>query len=61
MEKIHLLADSALAYTAKTTQQLLAEFRFLADLPPYSPESSPLDFVTLHVLQAEPSYVSLKS
>jgi hypothetical protein len=30
-QKIHLFADSATAYTAKTTQQLLVEFRFLAD------------------------------
>jgi hypothetical protein len=49
---MHLFADSAPAYTAKTAQRLLAEFRFLADWAPYSPNLNPLDFDTRHVLQA---------
>jgi hypothetical protein len=32
---MHLLADSAPAYTTKTTLWLLAEFWILADWPPY--------------------------
>jgi hypothetical protein len=47
------LADSAPAYTAKTTQWLLAEFWFVADLPPYSPDLNQLDFATRRVLQAK--------
>jgi hypothetical protein len=31
----------------------LAEFLFLADLPPYSPNLNSLDFDTWHVLQAK--------
>jgi hypothetical protein len=42
-----------LAYTTKTAQRLLAEFRFLADWSPYSPNLNPLDFDTRHVLQAK--------
>jgi hypothetical protein len=51
--KIHLFADSALAYNAKTTQRLLAAFRILADWLPYSPNLNPLDFNTRRVLQAK--------
>ncbi len=51
--KIHLFANSALAYNAKSTQRLLTEFRFLADRPPYSPNLNPLDFNTRCVFQAK--------
>ncbi len=51
--KIRLFADSAPAYTTKTAQRLLAEFRFLADWPPYSPNLNLLDFDTRHTLQAK--------
>ncbi len=46
-------ADSALAYTAKRAQQLLVEFRFLVDWPPYLPNLNLLDCGTRHVLQAK--------
>jgi hypothetical protein len=47
------LANSALVYTAKTAQRLLAELWFLVDWPPYLPDLNPLDFVTQCVLQAK--------
>jgi hypothetical protein len=47
------LADSAPANTAKTTQRLLAEFWFLVDRMPYSPDLNPLDFATWRILQAK--------
>ncbi len=52
-QKIRLSADSAPACTAETTQWLLAEFRFLANWPLYSPDLNSLDFSILCVLQAK--------
>jgi hypothetical protein len=48
--EIHILADLALAHTATTTQQFLAEFWALADWLPYSHDLSMLDFAILYVL-----------
>jgi hypothetical protein len=48
-----LFADLAPAYTAKTAQQWLAEFWFLANWSPYSPDLNLLDFAHQHILQAK--------
>jgi hypothetical protein len=53
LRKICIFTDSAPAYSAKTAQRLLAEFRFLADWQPYSLNLNSLDFDTRHVLQAK--------
>jgi hypothetical protein len=45
--------ESALACPTKTAQRLLAEFRFLADWPPYSPDLNLLDFSILPILQVK--------
>jgi hypothetical protein len=51
--------DSVPTYTAKTSQQLLAEFRFLANWLPYSLDLNPLDFDTrAHFAGKSPGYAS---
>jgi hypothetical protein len=50
---MRLFADSAPAYTAKMAQRLLAEFRFLADWPPYSLDLNLLAFANRRILQAK--------
>jgi hypothetical protein len=47
------LADSAPAYATQITKRLLAEFWFLADWPPCSPDLNSLDFSTGSFLQAK--------
>ncbi len=49
---VRLLADLALSYTPKTAMQLLAEFVFPADRPPYLPDLNSLDFSIMR-LQAK--------
>ncbi len=51
--KICFSAESALAHTARTTQQFLAEFWTLADWPPYLPDLNLLDFSIFPILQVK--------
>jgi hypothetical protein len=41
------------AYTAKTAHRHLAQFQFLEDWPPHSPDLNSLDFSVSRVLQAK--------
>jgi hypothetical protein len=52
-QKIRLAADLAPVHTARTPQQLLAEFWTPADSPPYLPDLNLLDFSIWSVLKAK--------
>ncbi len=59
--KMRLLADSAPAYTTKTTQRLLAEFWIPANWLPHVPDLNSLDFYKYMFAGESPGYTTCQS